>query len=177
VRRALVPLALAVTLVAGGGVAAARSTPSLRASGSGEVAGADAAAPFTVGDRTVRQVRYVDRGTLRYTFPLSNDGRLPVTVAGLAPEQADPRLFDLVDLSRVTLAAGETAPVTLTLEMNGCERLSSRSGSFVDEVAVRTTWAGVLDDEVVVALTEELHTGSAREASCPAATATSRPQG
>ena len=176
-RRALAPLALVVALVAGGGVAAARSTPSLHASDAGAVAGAEAAAPFTVGDRTVRQVRYVDRGTLRYTFSLTNEGRLPVTVAGLASDQADPRLFDLVDLSPVTLASGETAPVTLTVAMNGCESLSSRSGSFVDGVTVRTTRAGVLDDEVVVMLPEELHTGSAREASCPAATATSRPQG
>ena len=85
-----------VTVVAGGGVAAARSTPTLHASGPVGVAGTEASAAFTVADRTVRQVRYVDRGTLRYTFRLTNDGRLPVTVLGLADGQPDPRLFDLV---------------------------------------------------------------------------------
>jgi len=177
VRRVLLPLLLVAVLVAGGGVAAARSTPSLSASGPVEVAGSETGAPFTVGDRTVRQVRYVDRGTVHYIFRLTNDGRLPVAVAGLADAQPDPRLFDLAGVSRVELSPGETAPVTLTVTMNGCESLSSRSGSFVGELALRTTRAGVLDDEVVVALPEELHTGSAREASCPRATATSRPQG
>ena len=61
--------------------------------------------------------------------------------------------------------------------MNGCETLSSRSGSFVSELALDATQAEVFDDEVVVELPEELHTGSAREATCPGATATSRPQG
>jgi len=75
----------------------------------------------------------------------------------------------------VELAPGESEPVTLT--MNGCETLSSRSGSFVSELVLRTTRAEVFDDQVVVALPEELHTGSAREATCPRATATSRPQG
>lgn len=176
-RRVLLPLLLVVTVVAGGGVAAARSTPTLSASGPVGVAGTEASSPFTVADRTIRQVRYVDRGTLRYTFRLTNDGRLPVTVLGLADGQPDPRLFDLAGLSRADLAPGETAPVTLTLTMDGCESLSSRSGSFVGELTLRTTQAGVFDDQVLVTLPEELHTGSPREASCPEATATSRPQG
>jgi hypothetical protein len=177
VRRSLLVLALVAALLACGAVAAARSTPSLRAAGPSEVEGTEAGAPFTVADRTVRQVRYVDRGTLRYTFALTNGGRLPLTVHGLAGDRAEPRLFDLVRLSPVELAPGETAAVTLTLTMNGCETLSSRSGSFVSELALRATQAGVFDDVVTVALPEELHTGSAREATCPEATATSRPQG
>ncbi len=176
-RRVLLVVGLVAAVLAGGGVAAARSTPSLHAADPGGVEGTEAGAPFTVADRIVRQLRYVDRGMVRYAFSLTNDGRLPLTVHGLAADRADPRLFDLVRLSPVELAPGETAPVTLTLTMNGCETLSSRSGSFVSELAVRTTQAGVFDDEVVVELPEELHTGSAREATCPGATATSRPQG
>ena len=175
-RFALAPV-LVVAVMAGGGVAAARSAPSLQASDPVVIEGTEAGAAFTVADRTVRQLRYVDRGTLRYTFSLTNHGRLPVTVHGLASGQPDPRLFDLVRVSPVELAPGESAPVTLTLTMNGCETLSSRSGSFVSELALRTTQAAVFDDDVVVALPEELHTGSAREATCPGATATSRPQG
>ena len=176
-RRWVLPLLLVVTVLAGSGVAAARSTPALTAGDTAHVDGTETSAPFTVADRTIRQLRYVDRGTVSYTFPVTNDGRLPLTVHGLAGDQPDPRLFDLTGLSPVSLAPGETAPVTLTLAMNGCESLSSRSGSFVREVALRTTRAGMFDDVVVVALPEELHTGSAREASCPRATAQSRPQG
>lgn len=176
-RRVLLLALLVATVVACGGVAAARSTPTMSTSGPAEVAGAEASVPFTLADRTVRQLRYEDHGTVGYTFSLRNDGRLPVTVHGLAADHADPRLFDLVRLSPVELSPGESAPVTLTLTMSGCESLSSRSGSFVGEVALRTTRAGLLADEVVVSLPEELHTGSAREARCPGATATSRPQG
>ena len=61
--------------------------------------------------------------------------------------------------------------------MGGCETLSSRSGSFVPDVLLRTEQAGVFDDEVRLALPEELHTGSPREAFCPNSTATSRPPG
>ncbi len=176
-RAALIVSLLVVTLVAGGGMAVARSSPALRATGPGEITGAPSSAPFTIADRTVRQVRYVDHGTLRYTFSLTNEGRLPVTVVGLGDEVADPRLFDLAQVSRASLAPGETAPVTVTLTMNGCESLSSRSGSFLDRLPLATSTAGVIEDDVVVTLPEELHTGSAREASCPEATATSRPQG
>lgn len=122
-------------------------------------------------------MRYVDRGTVRYTLSLTNDGRLPLTVHGLADDRSDPRLFDFARLTPVDLAPGETAPVTLVLRMNGCESLSARSGSFVRELSLRTTHPRVFDDTVVVPLPEELHTGSAREASCPQATAASRPQG
>ena len=71
----------------------ARSSPALTASGPTSVTGTDATAVFRIADRTIRQVRYADGGTLRYTFRLTNDGRLPVTVLGLAEEQHDPRLF------------------------------------------------------------------------------------
>lgn len=176
-RHLLTALGLAAVVGAGGGTVVADPGPALTASGPVSVSGTEASGVFTVADRTVRQVRYADRGTLRYSFTLTNDSRLPVEVTGLAADQVDSRLFDLVDLSTGELSPGETATFTLSLEMNGCASLSSRSGSFVGEVAVRTRRLGVLDDVVTVALPEEIHTGSPREAACPESTATSRPQG
>jgi len=181
-RRAAVAVVLLVLLLVAGGVATARSTPDLGASGPTEVTGTEATAVFTVGDRTVRQVRYVEGGTLRYTFRLTNHGRLPVTLS-LSAHQSDPRLFSFSGLTgpdgerSVRLGAGEAKAVTLALLMGGCETLSSRSGSFVPDVLLRTEQAGVFEDEVRVALPEELHTGSPREAFCPNSTATSRPPG
>lgn len=179
-RSVLVALAL-LTLLALGGVGAAvavtLSEPGLRAEGPTGVTGTDGTAVFVVADRTVRQVRYDDGGTLRYTFDLVNTGRLPVTVLGLDEDQDDPRLFTLEELSARDLGPGERGQVTLSLGMSGCETLSSRAGSFVDHVVVRTRRAGVFDDSVTVALPEELHTGSPREAFCPLATARSRPPG
>jgi hypothetical protein len=167
-----------LALVAGGaGVAIARSTPSLEAVGPTSVSGTEATGVFEVGDRTVRQIRYDDGGTLRYTFRLENDGPLPVTVLGLDEEQADPRLFKFVGLTEQTIGAGETADLTLSMSMGGCETLSSRSGSFVSTIVVRTQQAGLFEDVVELALPEEVHTGSPREAFCPNSTATSRPQG
>lgn len=166
----------AVLVVLGAGGAVASGTPSLATGAPASVSGTEASAVFTVADRTVRQVRYADRGTLRYTFRVTNRGVLPVTVTGLATGQADPRLFDLVDVGPVSLGPRESEDLTLTLRMNGCETLSSRSGSFVSQVALATERLGVPHD-VVVLLPEELHTGSPREVSCPGASATSRPQG
>lgn len=176
-RNALAAAGVVVVVAAGSGVSVASSTPELSADGPVTVTGTEASGVFTIADRTIRQIRYADQGTLRYTFTLSNDGRLPVTVSGLAPDQADPRLFDLVSLSRAALSPGTSREITLTLDMNGCESLSSRSGSFVSEVVVRTRQAGVFHDDVTVHLPEEIHTGSPREAFCPESTATSRPQG
>jgi len=181
--KALAVLALVLLLVAGGGVAVARSTPTLTTSGPTSVTGTEASATFTIGERTVRQVRYADGGTLRYTFELTNPGRLPLTVTGLAPGQHKPRLFTLASLTgadgsrTVRLGAGESAAVTLAMEMGGCETLSARAGSFVTEVVVRTEQAGMFADDVVVTLPEQVHTGSPREAFCPESTASSRPPG
>ena len=177
-RSTLVGLLLLGLLALGGlGTAAvARTSPDLRAAGPTSVSGTDGTAVFVVAGRTIRQVRYVDGGTLRYTFRLSNESRLPVRVLGLDEEQTDPRLFTLDALTARDLDPGETAEVTLSLGMRGCETLSSRSGSFVDHVVVRTSRFGV-DRDVTVTLPEELHTGSPREAFCPEATAGSRPAG
>jgi hypothetical protein len=141
------------------------------------VAGTEASAGFQVAERTIRQVRYVDDGTLRYTFRIHNDGRLPVRVLGLADDQSDPRLFTFTGLSSRTIGGGESGEVTLSLSMSGCETLSSRSGAFVTTVQVRTEQAGMFEDTVELTLPEEIHTGSPREVSCPDSTATSRPQG
>ena len=182
-RKTLVALALALLLVGAGGVAVARSTPDLATSGPTSVAGTEASTTFTIADRTVRQVRYADGGTLRYTFELTNRGRLPLTVRGLAADQHQPRLFTLVSLTgadgarSVRLGAGDSADVTLAMTMGGCETLSARAGSFVTEVVLRTEQAGVFSDDVTITLPEEVHTGSPREAFCPESTASSRPPG
>jgi hypothetical protein len=181
-RRAGLAVGLLAVLLVAGGVATARSTPDLDASGPTAVTGTEATAVFTVADRTIRQVRYVEGGTLRYTFRLTNHGRLPVTLS-MSGHQSDPRLFTFAGLTgpdgehSVRLGAGETKAVTLALGMGGCETLSSRSGSFVPDVLLRTEQAGVFEDELRVGLPEELHTGSPREAFCPNSTATSRPPG
>lgn len=181
--RGLAGAAVVLLLVAGGGVAVARDVPELRTSTPASVTGTAGTSVFTVADRTVRQVRYADRGTLRYTFRLTNTGRLPVTVLGLADHQPPARLFAYTALTgpdgagTVALGPGETRTVTLGIRMSGCETLSARAGSFASEVVLRTGQAGVFQDDVRVALPEEVHTGSPREASCPGATATSRPPG
>lgn len=182
-RRALAALVAAVALaVMAAGIAVARSTPDLVATTPTSVTGTSGTAVFTVGDRTVRQVRYDDGGTLRYTFRLTNRSPLPVTVVGLADEQPPSRLFGYTALSgpdgpEVRLPPGDSVSVTLDIAMAGCETLSARAGSFATEVVLRTSRAGVLADEVTVRLPEEVHTGSPREALCPGATSGSRSQG
>jgi len=182
-RRAGLLLAVLALLLVGGGVAVARSAPSLEAGGPTAVSGTEATSVFTIAGRTIRQIRYADGGTLRYTFGLTNTGRLPLTVRGLADEQPSTRLFTYTGLtgpdggSDVHLGPGETARLTLALRMGGCESLSARAGAFVTEVVLRTEQAGVFDDQVTVTLPEEVHTGSPREAFCPRSTATSRPPG
>ncbi len=174
---------LLLALLTAGGIAVARSGPSLRAEGPTSVSGTEATGVFRIADRTVRQVRYDDGGTLRYTFELTNDDRLPVTVHGLAPEQPPSRLFTYTGVtdddghSTVRIASGQSVRMTLSLLMGGCETLSARAGAFVTEVVLRTERAGMLTRDTTVTLPEELHTGSPREAFCPSSTATSRPPG
>ena len=181
-RRSVLASVAVVGVLAGSGSALAATPPNLTAEGPTEVSGTEASAVFTVGDRTVRQVRYADGGTLVYTFRLHNDGRLPLTVTGLAEDQPPTRLFRFRSLGGpdggdVTIEAGGSARVSLALVMEGCESLSARAGSFVTEVAVRAERMGMIADDVTVTLPEEVHTGSPREAFCPNSTATSRPPG
>lgn len=176
--------ALAVVLVAGVGYAAARTTPpGLRAHGPTGVSGTDASAVFTIAGREIRQVRYRDQATLAYRFRLSNADRLPLTVTGIDPEQRNSRLFGFVALEgpggdrRFTVPAHGSREVHLLLRMGGCESLSARAGSFASSVLVRTERMGISSRSVRVALPEEIHTGSPREAFCPNSTAKSRPPG
>jgi hypothetical protein len=183
VKRVVLGAVVVLLVACGAGVAVAQSRPSLSAHGPTAVTGTDATAVFRVGDRTVRQVRYQDRGTLVYSFVLANEGRLPVRVTGLGPLHPEPRLFrysGLVDAhgnTDFTIPAGERRTVRLRMLMVSCETLSARAGSFATDVNVETSRAGVLEDEVVLDLPEEVHTGSPREAFCPRATASSRPPG
>lgn len=182
-RKGLIGLCLVLALLAAGGVAVARSTPTLTTTGPGSVAGTVDVGVFTVGDRTVRQFRYADQQVMRYTFTVTNAGRWPLTLHGLAETQPRPRLVNYRDLTgadgagTVELGAGDSTDLTLSLHMSGCETLSARAGSFITEVAVRAEQAGLFTDDVMVTLPEELHTGSPREAFCPESTATSRPAG
>ena len=182
-RRRLVVLAISVLVVLGGaGVAMASAPPRLVPTGPTSVVGTDATAVFSVGGRTIRQVRYRDRGLLSYTFRLHNAGSMPVTVTGWREPAVAARLFRLVgvtddDAERFTIPSGETAAVTLRVRMTSCETLSARAGSFLSRMDLVTTRAGVWHDVVPVRLPEELHTGSPREAFCPNATAGSRPPG
>ncbi|MDI6909681.1 hypothetical protein [Nocardioides sp.] len=186
-RRIGLVLAVLLGLLAAGGIALARSGPSLTAGGPTSVTGTEATGVFAIAGRTVRRVRYDDGGTLRYTFELTNDDRIPVTVHGLADEQPPSRLFTYSGLtddagrSTLRLSPGESVAVTLSLLMGGCETLSARAGAFVTEVVLRVERAGMLTglptDNVSITLPEELHTGSPREAFCPNSTATSRPPG
>jgi hypothetical protein len=184
VRRHLVALLLAVLVVAGGaGVAVANAPVRLDGGGPTSVDGTAATAVFELGGRTVRQVRYLDRGVLTYRFELRNAGSIPLTVSGLERLDREPRLFRYLGLrtqggdTRFEVPAGGAVAVELAMRMHGCETLSARAGSFATEVALRTTRAGFVDETVTVALPEEIHTGSPREAFCPGATATSRPPG
>lgn len=182
-KRLLVGLVALLLMATGVGVAAAQSRPSLHAHGPTGVSGTEATAVFRVGDHTVRQVRYKDRETLVYSFALANDGRVPVTVTGLAPLRPKPRLFRYTSITdadgneRFTIAAGERRTVRISMLMHSCETLSARAGSFATEANVATSRVGFLDDVVTVEFPEEVHTGSPREAFCPNATATSRSPG
>lgn len=180
-RKVVIGAVAAGVLVLGATPAYAAWSPSLKGEGPTDVAGTEASAVFQIGDDTIRQVRYADRETLRYTFVLANDGLLPIKVTGLAEPELKPTLFDYKSLkaggdSTFTIGAGDERTVTLSLFMTACERLSSRAGSFVKDVHVRTSSVGI-DRTVVVTLPEQVHSGSPREILCPNATAQSRPPG
>jgi hypothetical protein len=184
-RRLTVGVTAIVAVLCGGGLATAASAPGLSAHGPVRLDGTSASARFEVGDRTIRQFRYADRQELGYTFVLSNNTPVPVTVTDVSAAGPRATLLGVDRLERAggnavtrfrVSAAGEVA-VRLVLDMSNCEHVSSRAGSFLSEVTVHTEMAGVLDRSGVVALPEELHTGSPREALCPRATSTSRSPG
>ena len=132
-----------------------------RREGPTSVAGTEASAGFQVGDRTIRQVRYVDRRHAALRVP----GRQRRPAAGArrwARRRAAPHpaVHDHRRSAPARSAEGEAEEFTLSLHMAGCETLSSRAGSFVTRVAVRTETAGMFDDTVELDLPEEIHTGS-----------------
>lgn len=182
-RKLLVFALVAVLLAVGAVPAYAALSESLSSEGPTSVEGTSATAVFDVGDRHIREVRYVDRSTLTYSFTLVNDGRLPVTVKGLAPLPRKPTLLTYKKLedangdAEFTIGVGDRKVVRLSMLMTACERLSARAGSFATEVRLRISRLGVIDKIVTVDLPEELHTGSAREALCPKSTSDSRPPG
>lgn len=182
----VVPGATLVVLLLVAGALLARlvlAGPTLLTSTPTSVTGTEASAVFRVGDRTIRQVRYDDRGTLRYRFALANPGHVDLAVTGVSSKTPDSRLFHVQALldhdgdDRFTVPRDGVAEVELVLRMSGCETLSARAGSFLQTLVLETERLGVLHDDVEVILPEELHTGSPREAFCPDATATSRSPG
>ena len=182
VRSAAIALA-AILIVGGAGAAYSAHSPTLSSDGPTSVSGTTATAVFTIGTKTIRQVRYADREMLRYTFDIANNGLIPMTVIGLAPLAQPPTLLDyrsLTDregLDEFTIAPRSSRVVTLSMLMTACERLSARAGSLATEVRVRTTSLGAFDGTVTIDLPEQVQVGSPREASCPRATASSRPPG
>jgi hypothetical protein len=183
-RRALVGGAAAALVLASGGLAVAASGAGLAAQGPVHLDGTTADAVFTLGERTIRQFHYADRQELGYTFTLHNTGPLPVTVVDVSAAGPEATLLRVDRLQRAAtgatrfeVPAGARVPVRLVVDMTDCERVSSRAGSFLSEVSVSTEVGGMLDRSTVVALPEELHTGSPREGGCPRATASSRSPG
>ncbi len=198
-RRTLVAATAAAAVLAGGGLAATAqgcqalagpwcseslTDSGLSATGPVRLDGTTASAVFTLGDRTIRQFRYADRRELGYTFVLRNRGLDPVTVVGVAAAGPGATLLTVDRLARAdtgrtrfAMPAGGRTAVRLVLDMSNCEHVSSRAGSFLSQVSVRIREADGTRRSSVVALPEELHTGSPREALCPRATSTSRSPG
>lgn len=183
-RRLLAGATATATVLSGGVLATAASAPRLSGEGPVSLDGTTASARFEVGSRTIRQIRYADRRELGYTFILANRGPMPLTVVDVGTAGPPATLLDVDRLERAGTAetifdipAGDEVAVRLVLDMSDCEGVSSRAGSLLSSVTVRSEVAGVLGESDVVALPEELHTGSPREALCPRATSSSRSPG
>jgi len=179
--RTALAAAVALVLALGATAWALAPAPHLLAAGPVSVEGTEASGSFTMGSTTVRQVRYADRGTLRYGFRLTNEGPGTATVVGVravGPEATLLRVRTLhaPDGGEVELSPGSTEDVVLDVLMTDCERLSARAASQVAAVDVELTRWG-RSHVVRVELPEQLRTGSAREMFCPRATADSRPPG
>jgi hypothetical protein len=175
---------VAVLVVASGGWTVAQAVGSdLTTAGPTSVSGTEASGVFELAGRTIREVRYADRGQLDYRFTVHNDAITPVTITGLVPPEVQSRLLRVRDVratdgsSQITVPPKGDATVVVRFVMTGCESLSARAGSFATGVSLRTKVLGGISDTVAVAFPEELHTGSPREVRCPRATADSRPAG
>lgn len=174
-------VAAVVALVLGATAWALVPPPTLRAGGPVSVTGTEASGTFTMGSRTVRQVRYDDRGTLHYSFRLTNEGSRAarvVDVHAVGPEATLLRVRALhaADGGDARIEASSTLEVVLDVLMTDCERLSARASSLVTEVDLEVeAWSRT--HTVRVALPEQLRTGSAREMFCPRASADTRSPG
>lgn len=147
------------------------------------VTGTPATAVYPIADSPVREVRYVDRDVLTYTFTLRNPSPVPVTVTGLGTPEREATMLRLRALTAesgddtFTVAPGGGEVVRLSLFMTGCESVSSRAGSMVGEVPVTVRGAGVLPRDIVVDLPERIRTQSPREARCPRSDSSTRSPG
>lgn len=179
--RLTLAVALAAALALGATAWALVPPPTLAAAGPVTVGGTEASGAFTMGSTTVRQVRYDDRGTLEYSFRLTNDGLGTARVTGVravGPEATLLRVRSLhaPDGGVLELEPGAGREVVLDVLMTDCERLSARASSLVTAVDVELTRWGRTHVQRVE-LPEQLRTGSAREMFCPRATADTRPPG
>lgn len=176
---------VAVAAVLAGGLLATSRTALEPTTGPTRVSGTTASAVYPYGDGPVREVRYVDRWTLTYTFAVRNTGLAPVVVTGLGDDPARERtllrprrLVRASDgASRFTVAPGESRRVRLSVLMTGCEHVSSRAGSLLEEVRVDVRSAGMVPRSLTVSLPERLHTGSPRDAGCPRSSSATRSPG
>lgn len=170
-------LALTAAAVAVAGYA---SPGQLTAAGPTSVSGTPATAVYPIADDPVREIRYVDRDELRYSFTLHNAAPLPVTVTGAAAAGHEATMLRVAGLEdedgggSFTLAPGADRDVTLVVFMTECERVSSRAASMIGDIQLETLGFGFLPRTVIVSLPERIRTQSPRDASCPRSTTATR---
>ncbi|MGP3982398.1 hypothetical protein [Streptomyces sp. KR80] len=177
-RTAVVSSGVALTATLGGLVTLTGHP--LAGRGPTSVAGTPASAIYPIAGGPVREIRYVDRDLLTYTFTMHNASALPVTIAGVGRPEHEAtmlqirRLTDESGDSTFTVAPGHDEVVRLSLLMTGCERVSSRAASMVGEVPVKVRTAGVLPHTAVVDLPERIRTQSPRDKRCPRSNSATR---
>lgn len=175
--------AAAVAVLAVGGIGAQSLGSELSASGPTAVSGTEATGVFRLAGRTIREVRYADRGVLAYRFRVHNEAFTPVRITGFVPPETPARLLRVRSVgatdgsTTLDVPARGSAVLEVRYLMTDCETLSARAGSFSTELELRTERLGVIDGTETIRFPEELHTGSPREVRCPNATADSRPAG
>lgn len=171
-----------VLVVAGGGVAFG-SPYGLSAAGPTSVVGTPATAVYPIANDPVREIRYVDRKMLIYRFTLHNRAPVPVTVTGFQRPEHEATMLRIRGISAgerepsFTLGPGADRAVSLSVLMTACERVSSRAGSMIGEVALTVRGMGVLPRTVTVRLPERVRTQSPRDASCPRSNTATRSPG
>lgn len=170
----------ALALTAAAAVAGYASPGQLTAIGPTSVSGTPATAVYPIAGDPIREIRYVDREHLRYTFTLHNSAPVPVTVTGASaagPEATMLRVAGLEDEDgrrSFTLMPDADHEVTLAVFMTQCERVSSRAASMIGDIQLSTRGLGFLPRSVIVSLPERIRTQSPRDASCPRSTTATR---